>query len=133
MATEERSTATTPVLDGPQWRALLEARWQARLEELTELSLAYHAAADAVGGGAVDEPGQRETQALLSLAVGARRKLEDVEEALGRLAAGRYGRCEQCGAGIPAGLLALIPETRYCPRCDAPPGRVPARARRSPP
>ena len=131
MPTEERSTAvTTPVLDGPQWRALLEARWQARLQELTELSLAYHAAAEAVADGTVDEPGQRETQALLSLAVGARRKLEDVEEALGRLAAGRYGRCEQCGAGIPAGLLALIPETRYCPRCDAPPG--PGQAGRSP-
>jgi len=68
MPNQERSPAgTTPVLDGPQWRALLEARWQARLTELTELSLAYHAADEA----------------------------------------------------IPAGLLALIPETRYCPRCDA--------------
>jgi RNA polymerase-binding transcription factor DksA len=123
MPTEERSTAaTTPVLDGPQWRALLEARWQARLEELIELSLAYHAAAETAGGGGVDEPDRPEEQALLRRAVGARRKLEDVEEALSRLAAGRYGRCEQCGAGIPAGLLALIPETRYCPRCDAPPG-----------
>jgi RNA polymerase-binding transcription factor DksA len=131
MPTEERSTAaTTPVLDGPQWRALLEARWQARLEELIELSLAYHAAAETAGGGGVNELGRPEEQALLRRAVGARRKLEDVEEALGRLAAGRYGRCEQCGAGIPAGLLALIPETRYCPRCDAPPG--PGRAGRSP-
>jgi DnaK suppressor protein len=54
-------------------------------------------------------------------AVAARRRLEDVEEALARLAAGRFGRCEQCDALIPAGLLALIPEARYCPRCDAPP------------
>ena len=131
MPTEERSTAaTTPVLDGPQWRALLEARWQARLEELIELSLAYHAAAETAGGSGVDGPGRPQERALLRRAVGARRKLEDVEEALGRLAAGRYGRCEQCGADIPAGLLALIPETRYCPRCDAPPG--PGQARRSP-
>ena len=131
MPTEERSTAaTTPVLDGPQWRALLEARWQARLEELIELSLAYHAAAETAGDSGVDERGRPEEQALLRRAVRARRKLEDVQEALGRLAAGRYGRCEQCGAGIPAGLLALIPETRYCPRCDAPPGS--GQARRSP-
>jgi RNA polymerase-binding transcription factor DksA len=131
MPTEERSTAvTTPVLDGPQWRALLEARWQARLEELIELSLAYHAAAETAGGGGVDGPGRPEEHALLRRAVGARRKLEDVEEALDRLATGRYGRCEQCEAGIPAGLLALIPETRYCPRCDAPPG--PGQAGRSP-
>jgi hypothetical protein len=41
MPTEERSTAaTTPVLDGLQWRALLEALCPARLEELTEPSLA---------------------------------------------------------------------------------------------
>jgi RNA polymerase-binding transcription factor DksA len=123
MPAEERGgTAMTPVLDGPQWRALLEARWQARLEELTELSLAYHAAAEAFVDGGVDQPGQQEAQILLRRAVAVRRKLEDVEEALGRLAAGRYGRCEQCGSQIPAGLLALIPETRYCPRCDAEPG-----------
>ena len=41
MPTDKTSTAATPLLDGPQWRALLEARWQARLTELTELSLAF--------------------------------------------------------------------------------------------
>jgi RNA polymerase-binding transcription factor DksA len=125
MPGEQRSTgAATPVLDGPQWRALLEARWQARLEELTELSLAYHAAAEGVLDGRAAEPGQREAQVLLRRAVAVRRRLADVEEALGRLAVGRYGRCEQCGSPVPHGLLALIPETRYCPRCDAGPGRA---------
>lgn len=123
MPDQERSTATTtPVLDGPHWRALLEARWQARLTELTERSLAYHAAAEAIVDGRMDEPAQRQAQLLLRRAVAARRKLEDVEEALGRLADGRYSRCEQCESAIPAGLLALIPETRYCPRCDTQPG-----------
>ena len=69
-------------------------------------------------------PASRETQALLGRTVAARRKLADVEEALGRLAAGRFGSCEQCGSAIPAGLLATAPETRYCPRCDAEPVRV---------
>jgi RNA polymerase-binding transcription factor DksA len=123
MANQDPSTATTtPVLDGPRWRALLEARWQARLTELTELSLAYHAAAEAIVDAWVDESAQQEAQLRLRRAVAARRRLEDVEEALGRLAEGRYGRCEQCESAIPAGLLALIPETRYCPRCDAEPG-----------
>jgi DnaK suppressor protein len=111
---------------GPYWRAVLEARWQARVREVTVLSLAYHAAAapdrDSPDGAAPDGAGGREerpqTQALLRRAVAARRKLADVEEALGRLAAGRFGSCEQCGAPIPAGLLATGPETRYCPRCD---------------
>jgi RNA polymerase-binding transcription factor DksA len=124
MPDQERSTAAaTPVLDGPQWRALLEARWQARLEDLTELSLAYHSAAEAIVDAWVDETVQRQAQLLLRQAVAARRKLADVEEALARLAAGRYGRCEQCESAIPAGLLALIPEARYCPRCDAEPAR----------
>ena len=108
----------------PQWRVLLEARWEARLRELTELSLAYHAAAE----GGADPARARETQALLRRAVCARRKLADTEEALGRLAAGGFGHCEQCGSEIPAGLLVAIPETRYCPRCAAEPTRAPAAA-----
>ncbi|HEX3921288.1 MAG TPA: TraR/DksA C4-type zinc finger protein [Streptosporangiaceae bacterium] len=101
--------AAPPVLTrGAHWRALLEARWRARLQEITELSLAYH-----------DEAGQRETQRLLRRTVATRRKLANVEEALGRLAAGTFGYCEQCAAQIPAGLLAIIPETRYCARCAA--------------
>ena len=41
-------SAGTP---GPRWRARLEARWQAHVQEVTELSLAYHVAAAAVAGG----------------------------------------------------------------------------------
>ena len=66
--------ATAPVrparADGPRWRALLEARWQARLKELTELSLAYHGAADAPGGSD-DGTGTQQVQTLLSRAVAA--------------------------------------------------------------
>ena len=101
---------------GPRWRALLEARWRSRLQEVTELSLAYH--------GADDHAGPHEIRRLLRRAVAARQKLADVEEALARLAAGSFGRCEQCGSAIPDGLLTVIPETRYCPSCAAEP--VPA-------
>lgn len=104
---------TSTMIANPAWRALLEDRWQARLRELTELSLAYHGAADGSRNGA-----QRpEARALLHRTVEARRKLADVEEALGRLAAGGFGHCEQCGSAIPAGTLAITPETRYCRRC----------------
>lgn len=111
----------------PYWRALLESRWRACLQEVTELSLAYHAAT-----GEPDRSGDRaahlEAQTLLNHAVAARRELADVEDALGRLAAGNFGTCEQCGAQIPAVLLADTPETRYCAHCDIPPsGTEPAR------
>jgi RNA polymerase-binding transcription factor DksA len=105
----------------PQWRALLESRWRARLREVTELSLAYHAAAAAPGSSG-DHAARQTVQVLASRTVAARRKLADIDEALGRLAAGTFGFCEQCGAEIPAGLLTSVPETRYCPRCDAPYG-----------
>ena len=136
MSREERRSQTAMTGEpaagtrGPHWRALLEARWQARVREVTELSLAYHVAAAAAPGGTGDGTDQPEIRALLHRAVAARRKLADVEEALGRLAAGRFGSCEECGSAIPAGLLAATPETRYCPRCDAEPVRVRATAGR---
>jgi DnaK suppressor protein len=100
----------------PYWRALLEARWQARLQQLIELSLAYHdgAAADGDHG---DRAADRRLRETLRATVAARRGLADTEDALGRLAAGCFGLCEQCGAAIPASLVALTPETRYCPAC----------------
>jgi len=99
---------------GPRWRTILEARWRHRVQEVTELSLAYHGAAD-TGGGADGKRARR----LLRRAIAARRRLADTEDALGRLAAGGFGDCEQCGAPIPATLLAAAPESRYCPGCAA--------------
>jgi RNA polymerase-binding transcription factor DksA len=95
---------------GPRWRAILETRWRVRLQEVTELSLAYHAAA-------ADGADDRRARRLLRRAVAARRRLADTEEALGRVAAGAFGRCEQCGNPIPEVRLAAAPEYRYCARC----------------
>ena len=124
--------ATAPTgTRSPYWRALLESRWRACLREVTELSLAYHAAAGEPGGSG-DRAAQLDAQTLLNRAVAARRELADVEDALSRLAAGNFGACEQCGAQIPAGLLASAPETRYCTHCDIPPsGTEPAPAHAS--
>lgn len=116
-------SAGTP---GPRWRARLEARWLAYVQEVTELSLAYHVAAAAVPDGTGDGAGHPEIAALLRRAVQARRKLADVEDALARLASGRFGSCEQCGSPVQAGLLTAVPETRYCARCDAPSGELPS-------
>jgi RNA polymerase-binding transcription factor DksA len=108
----------------PRWRSLLEARWQARLQEVTELSVAYHAAAAAPAlsaGGDEAPPARRRLRRLLRQAVTARRALADTEDALTRLADGRYGHCEQCASALPPDLLALEPETRYCLRCQPEP------------
>jgi RNA polymerase-binding transcription factor DksA len=102
-----------PAAWAPGWRALLETRWQARLEEITELALAYH---DVTAAGREEQPRARR---LLRQVVASRRALAETEEALARLSSGSYGRCEDCGRGIAAELLAVTPETRYCPRCAA--------------
>jgi DnaK suppressor protein len=115
---------------GPRWRALLEMRWRARLQEVTELALAYHeaAAADHSAGGS-GEGGLQVQQRLQRLrrlqrrTVTSRRALADTEEALARLSAGRYGRCESCAGAISAQRLAATPETRYCARCARGRGR----------
>src|ERR1700755_1670303 len=101
-------------------RARLEARWQTHVQEVTELSLAYHVAAAAVSDDIGDGAGQAEIAALLRRVTAARRTLADVEEGVTRAAGGTFGSCEQCASAIPAGLLTAAPETRYCPRCDAP-------------
>jgi RNA polymerase-binding transcription factor len=100
---------------GPRWRAILEARWRIRLQEVTELSVAYHTAAADTPGGIEDRHARR----LLRQAVAARQRLADTEDALGRLAADDFGRCEQCSDPIPEALLAVAPERRYCARCAA--------------
>ena len=59
------------------------------MQEVTELSLAYHVAAAAVPDGTGDGAGQPEIAALLRRAVKARRKLADVEDALGAAGGGQ--------------------------------------------
>jgi DnaK suppressor protein len=113
---------------GPRWRALLEMRWRARLQEVTELALAYHEAAAAAAashgtGGGDAGPQMQRLLWLLRRTVISRRALADTEEALARLSAGRYGRCESCAGAISAQRLAATPETRYCARCAQGPGR----------
>jgi RNA polymerase-binding transcription factor DksA len=102
---------------GPRWRALLEMRWRARLQEVTELALAYHEAEAAGGGGGKGRLQVQRLRRLQRRTVTSRRALADTEEALARLSAGRYGRCESCAGAIPAQRLAATPETRYCARC----------------
>jgi len=123
---------------GPVWRTLLEAQWRDQLQEVTE----------PVAGlprGPPRPPARRRPRhrparhrpvgpesgrcaSCCAGTVAARRALADTEEALGRLASGRYGLCEGCAAAIPARLLAAAPDARYCSRCRPRPVRAPGPA-----
>jgi DnaK suppressor protein len=98
---------------GPRWRALLEARWQDRLQKVTELSLAFHD----VGSAADPLRPAASVRRLMRLATAARRELADTDDALSRLAEGKFGECEQCREPIQAARLFQVPEDRYCARC----------------
>ncbi len=65
------------------------------------------------------DQGQEETMArLLSrLDVRARREIEEIDAALGRVAAGTYGRCDRCGEPIAPARLAALPAIRLCFGC----------------
>ncbi len=53
----------------------------------------------------------------MSLANNSRDLLAQVERALGRLDAGTYGRCENCGNAIPKPRLQAFPRATLCVSC----------------
>jgi RNA polymerase-binding protein DksA len=53
----------------------------------------------------------------MSLANNSRDLLVQVERALGRLDAGTYGRCENCGKPIPKARLQAFPRVTLCVTC----------------
>ena len=105
----------------PHWRALLGCRWQEHHAKVAELGRdgrdAVRAAAEANGPDARQEA-LRRASALWHQAVAEWRALGEIEAALSRLAAGRFGWCQQCGAAIAFSSLADVPQARYCPGCD---------------
>ncbi|MFD6296438.1 TraR/DksA family transcriptional regulator [Streptomyces sp. NPDC060235] len=54
----------------------------------------------------------------VQLAASARMVLADVEAALARMDEGGYGACHLCHAAIGRERLAVVPQARYCGRCQ---------------
>ena len=60
-----------------------------------------------------------ERQHTAALLDSAREQVTAIDAALGRLEAGRYGRCERCGQPIGEARLAARPAAVTCVRCAA--------------
>lgn len=117
----------SPVGDLPQRRDRLEQLWRLQVEEIIELSLAFHEAASAChADGKLALAGPRASQLRRNLArTGfARHALTEIEAAIRRIDAGSYGFCEQCGLRLRAGWLETSPQIRYCPDCSPYQGRT---------
>ena len=83
--------------------------------------LARHAATlEALSGGSFDEMADRDrAMAALAMYV-AYEAMEEIADAVARLADGSYGRCQLCERPIPLELLETSPAARFCGDCPAP-------------
>ncbi|WP_432251151.1 TraR/DksA family transcriptional regulator [Streptomyces sp. HNM1019] len=59
-----------------------------------------------------------QTEVHVKVAASARMVLADVEAALRRIAEGRYGRCHLCRRPVERERLMIVPQARYCARCQ---------------
>jgi DnaK suppressor protein len=107
----------------PRWRAQLTERWREQLDEVSALSRACHRAQHAAANARQDtrQAAWRQASAAMQRAAAGWLALAEIEAALARLAAGRFGWCQHCGAAITAATLAQTPLARCCPACDGSP------------
>lgn len=54
---------------------------------------------------------------LLSMEYGLEIRLKNIEEALAKIAEGKYGNCEKCGKEIGEDRLKISPESKLCVKC----------------
>lgn len=75
-----------------------------------------------------EERGQDENMIRLLARLDDRQKAEidDIDQALRRIAMGTYGRCETCGRPILSARLEALPTTTLCVECAQARGESPA-------
>jgi DnaK suppressor protein len=105
-------------------RARLEAERTDATRRVDELEVAFAemvaASQDVATDDEHDPEGHTiafERQQLAALVKAARTQVDEVEAALERVNAGRYGQCEGCGARIADERLDALAETRFCIGC----------------
>jgi len=100
-----------PTID---YRQLLENEQRQLQSELSELG-------HGEGGGLDYDPNFADTSQVTAergeadvLAGQLQETLDEVALAIGRLEAGTYGICQECGVAIAPARLEAMPATRYC-------------------
>jgi DnaK suppressor protein len=100
-------------------RSILEAQRAATQEELERVAHALREqgpteAQDEGDRANQDQQDEQESARLTHLA----HALRQMDDALARHAAGRYGQCVACGTDIPVQRLGSLPMARYCRACQ---------------
>lgn len=70
-------------------------------------------------GAPAEDASAESADAILSRLEGREKhELDEIEDALARLASGTFGLCEACGAAIPLSRLRAAPAARRCLNCQ---------------
>ena len=110
---DDRST-TLSIEDLAALRENLHEQRLFRQEQLHQLSASRHARTDA----RLRPQAASQIEVRVKLAASARMVLADVEAALARMDQGRYGTCHLCRRPIDRERLMIVPQARYCARCQ---------------
>ncbi|MFF7548565.1 TraR/DksA family transcriptional regulator [Streptomyces canus] len=110
---DDRDT-TLSIEDVAALRANLHEQRLFRQEQLRQLSGPATTRADA----RLDRMAASQIEVRVQLAASARMVLADVEAALARMDRGRYGTCHLCRGPIAREQLMIVPQARYCSRCQ---------------
>ncbi len=106
----------------PELRAMLEEQRRFRLDQLDQLSVQHVQSQVEMAGRQVDALDTSADNARVEVSVAveaaAHQALDDIEAALARMDAGRYGYCAQCDGAIPIERLLAIPQAPLCMRCQ---------------
>jgi RNA polymerase-binding protein DksA len=115
-----RAVSASPVgrrrlkAEGNEWRRALEAILRERRHFLEEAP-----AARAGGADPADAAREREEEMVWLAVLDRGRGIQaQVDEALCRMAAGRYGLCAACGEPIPPARLRALPFAVRCLQCQ---------------
>ncbi|MFD7876453.1 TraR/DksA family transcriptional regulator [Streptomyces sp. NPDC059766] len=111
-STRHRNT-TLSIEDLAALRENLHEQRLFRLEQLQQLTAAAHRPQ-----ALSDRRAASQTEVRVKLAASARMVLADVEAALVRMEQGRYGTCHLCRRPIARDRLIIVPQARYCGRCQ---------------
>ncbi|MER5197295.1 TraR/DksA family transcriptional regulator [Streptomyces sp. NPDC002755] len=108
------SNTTLSIEDFAALRENLHEQLLFRQEQLQQLSSVATTRADAF----LDRQASSQIEVRVKLAASARMVLTDVEAALARMDQGGYGTCHLCRRPIARERLMIVPQARYCARCQ---------------
>ncbi|MFS8198303.1 TraR/DksA family transcriptional regulator [Streptomyces sp. CWNU-52B] len=107
-------TMSLTIEDLAALRENLHEQRQFRQEQLQQLSDGATTRADAL----LDRQVTSQTEVRVKLAASARMVLADIDAALTRMDQDRYGICHLCRGPVARERLMIVPQARYCTRCQ---------------